>query len=346
MPGDRTQGELVRSYILKNVSRYPMEIGLRTADKFSISRPAVSKHLKRLVNQGELQATGKTKDREYSLVLLKEWRKTYSIEKGLSEDVIWADDISSMLSSLPDNVRSIWNHGFTKMFNNAIDHSEGSTISVSLRESSIETEIVINDDGIGIFRKIQADLKLLDERHALLELSKGKLTTDPEKHTGEGIFFTSKMFDQFDIVSGGVIFLHNVDLSSDWLFERTNPDSGTMVWMKLEHKTSRTASAVFNTFMSEEDASFSKTVVPVALAKYGDENLVSRSQAKRLMSKLDRFRIVLLDFEDVDTIGQAFADEIFRVFTSAHSDISLMETNANEAVRTVIQRAKNVSLDN
>ena len=42
-------------------------------------------------------------------------------------------------------------------------------------------------------------MHLLDERHAILELSKDQLTTDPARHTGDGIFFTSRMFDSFDL---------------------------------------------------------------------------------------------------------------------------------------------------
>ena len=66
----------------------------------------------------------------------------------------------------------------------------------------------LHDNGVGIFKKIQTELRLLDERHAILELAKGKLTTDPKRHTGEGIFFSSRMFDQFDILSGGIFFTH------------------------------------------------------------------------------------------------------------------------------------------
>jgi anti-sigma regulatory factor (Ser/Thr protein kinase) len=69
--------------------------------------------------------------------------------------------------------------------------------------------MVIWDHGIGIFNKIKNMLGLLDERHAVLELTKGKLTTDPRGHTGEGIFFTSRMFDTFYILSGEVFLSHN-----------------------------------------------------------------------------------------------------------------------------------------
>lgn len=86
------------------------------------------------------------------------------------------------------------------MFNNAIDHSGGTAITVQINKTAISTEIIISDDGIGIFKKIQSEFDLLDERHAIFELSKGKLTTDPRNHSGEGIFFTSRMFDQFEIL--------------------------------------------------------------------------------------------------------------------------------------------------
>jgi hypothetical protein len=44
------------------------------------------------------------------------------------------------------------------------------------------------DHGVGIFEKIMKHFNLADAREALLELSKGKLTSDPRNHSGEGIF--------------------------------------------------------------------------------------------------------------------------------------------------------------
>jgi glycine amidinotransferase len=37
----------------------------------------------------------------------------------------------------------------------------------------------------------------------------------------------------------------------------------------------------------------------VRLVKYGDDNLVSRSQARRLLARIDRFKLVMLDEERV-----------------------------------------------
>ncbi|MBT5232008.1 MAG: STAS-like domain-containing protein [Methylococcales bacterium] len=51
------------------------------------------------------------------------------------------------------------------------------------------------------------------------------------------------------------------------------------------------------------------------------------------------FRTVILDFDGVDSIGQAFADEIFRVFAVRHPEIELIHTKANIKVTKMICRA-------
>ena len=241
---------------------------------------------------------------------------------------------------MPDNVLNIWHYGFTEMFNNAVDHSSGTAIYIQLKRTAVTIEMVLMDNGVGIFKKIQTALHLLDERHAILELAKGKLTTDPKHHTGEGIFFSSRMFDQFDILSGGVFFSHKFGDTNDWIVEREGFGSGTAVWMKLKNHTSRTAAKVFGQYTSGDDYGFAKTIVPVNLARYGNENLISRSQAKRLLARIDLFKTVVFDFSEVPTIGQAFGDEIFRVFHSNHPQIELLTIHANSEVKRMIDRAK------
>jgi anti-sigma regulatory factor (Ser/Thr protein kinase) len=258
----------------------------------------------------------------------------------LAEDLVWRSNIEPSLGQLQQNVSDIWHYGFTEIFNNAIDHANGRKVEVLLRKNAAATELAIIDDGVGIFKKIQTELGLLDERHAVLELAKGKLTTDPENHTGEGIFFTSRMFDAFDIFSGGVYFSHKFGEAEDWILERAQPESGTAVWMKLNTHTLRSQKKVFDEFTSGDDFGFTKTVVPVHLAQYGDERLISRSQAKRLLARIDRFKTVILDFTGVQSIGQAFADEVFRVFVLRHPEVELFDIKANSAVKRMIRHVK------
>lgn len=339
MKGVRARGEDVRRYIIENVEKYPTNISKITSDHFKITRQAVNKHLQRLAEEKILTDTGKTRNRSYKLCPLVEWKQTFAITREIAEDVVWTDDIRSVLGHLPDNVMNIWHHGFTEMFNNAKDHSGGTYIGVHIKKTAAETEMLVADNGVGIFRKIQAAMNLLDERHAVLELAKGKFTTDPKNHSGEGIFFTSRMFDFFDILSGGVFFSHELGHPEDWISELDQSREGTFVWMKLYNHTSRTTRKVFDQFSSDDDEyKFNKTMVPVKLAKYGDDNLISRSQAKRLLARIELFKVVILDFKDVPTIGQAFADEIFRVFANQHPNVQLMPTHANSEVKRMIER--------
>jgi anti-sigma regulatory factor (Ser/Thr protein kinase) len=282
---------------------------------------------------------GQTRNKTYRLASLVAWSKDYLLKPGISEDHVWRQDIAPSLGRMPENVIAIWHYGFTEMFNNTIDHSNGSQVRVVFEKSAAATTILIYDDGVGIFKKIQTALGLSDERHAVLELAKGKFTTDPANHSGEGIFFTSRMFDDFDILSGGVYFSHKFESKEDWILQNNSSSTGTLVSMKLNNHTSRNTRKVYSKYTSGDDRGFNKTVVPVALAQYGDDNLVSRSQAKRLLSRIDRFKVVVFDFAGVKSIGQAFADEIFRVFANRHQGIELTAVNTNTEVNGMISRA-------
>ena len=339
MTGLRIRGEDVRNYILNNIEKHPGDISKITATHFGITRQAVNKHLQKLTNEKALAVAGNTRGKTYTVVPLSEWTEAYTIAPGLAEDLVWRNDIQPALAHLPANVLNIWHYGFTEMFNNAIDHSSGMRIIVEIVKTAANTQILVNDNGIGIFKKIQAELNLIDARHAVFELAKGKLTTDPKHHTGEGIFFASRMMDSYTILSDGAWFNHKFGDPEDWILQQDG-GRGTTVFMKLNNHTARTVKAVFNQFAAGEDYGFNKTVVPVGLAQYGAEALISRSQAKRLLARVELFKKVIFDFEHVKEIGQAFADEIFRVFANAHADIELVAINANTGVKQMIQRAK------
>ncbi len=341
MPKSTARSEAIRRFILRNVRANPRTISRLAGEEFGVGRQAISRHLRRLVEEGALRQSGRTNSRVYRLAVAREWARTYRIRESSDEDLVWRNDIAAVLGALPENARGIWHYGFTEMFNNAVDHSAGSTIAVEINTTAAAAEMLIVDDGVGIFRKIQRERGLLDERHAIFELWKGKLTTDPQRHTGEGIFFTSRMFDAFDIRSGGVFLAHEFDRQEDWMLEPPVQDGGTAVFLRLDSDTPRTTREVFDRFTGGEDEPiFNKTVVPVRLAQYGNDQLISRSQAKRVLARIDLFSTVLLDFEGVPAIGRAFADEVFRVFRREHPEVGIVPVNDNPEVKRMIARAQ------
>ena len=346
MAGTRERGRAIRDYITAQVGSHPEDIGQVCATHFGISRQAVNKHLVRLVADGLLTAQGATRNRRYSLAKLLQKDIVVPLTDGTDEDTVWRKEIGPLLSDIPRSTRENWQYGFTEMLNNAIDHSSGTRVKIVIARTAVDTRMKLLDDGVGIFRKIAREMQLDDERHAVLELAKGKLTTDPENHTGEGIFFTSHLFDEFNLLSREVFFSHDNATQEDWIQDvRSISDGaefpGTIVVLELNNSTTKTLKQVFDEYSEDGDYGFSKTVVPVSLVRYGDEALISRSQAKRLLARFDRFKKVLLDFTGVELIGQAFADEVFRVFARAHPNVELDPFNAKPQVDAMIRRARN-----
>jgi hypothetical protein len=332
----------IEAALLAAVAEHPADLVQHVAAALGLSRTAVSARARNLLATGYLKKSGNTRATTYRPGPNR--RRTFHYDRqGLAEDRVWSDDVAPLLRGLSRNVFDIAHYGLTEMVNNVIDHSEGSQVGVLVDRNERRLMLGIRDNGVGIFRKISRALNLPDERLALLELSKGKLTTDPRRHSGEGIFFTSRMFDQFQIFSGELVFDHDEAEEDDLLYDidQQQDEAGTTVLMTIATDSKRTDTSVFEAFSSGPDEyAFAKTVVPVRLAKVGNENLVSRSQAKRLLLRVDRFRTVVLDFAGVERIGQAFADEIFRVFANEHPEVELIPVNAAPDVQQMIRRAE------
>ena len=340
------QTKKIREFILNNVSDHPKDISIVTAKRFNITRQAAYRHVAKLVKEGMLFAEGSTRNRKYGLKPLADLTETLPLE-NLAEDKVWRDYVRPLLIDLPQNILSICEYGFTEMVNNAIDHSEGTKLTISAQRTYQCVEMVVSDNGVGIFNKIQREFGLDDPLHSLLELSKGKLTTDKKRHSGEGIFFTSRMFDMYTIRSGYIVFTHldhrnrknEEELGeSDFLLEhRKNYKEGTSIIMKIDTSSEKTAQQVFDAYTLDDTFGFTRTFVPVFLSAYGEDNLISRSQAKRLLARFDVFKEIILDFDKVESIGQAFADEVFRVFRQQNPEINIYPIRTNEQVKKMIR---------
>ncbi len=329
----------IRQFIVDNVESHPDRLAALVAKQFGISRQAANRYLRNMESEGILSSTGKTRNRKYQLKPEADILFELSLTPRVKEDIVWSKQILPALITLPANVLRICEYGFTEILNNAVDHSEGESVLINIQFNRRIVNLMINDDGIGIFKKIQRERNLDDPRHSILELAKGKMTTDPRHHTGEGIFFTSRAFDKFSMKSGTLYFSHT-ESDNDWLLETAEETKGTKVNMTISRDAERTIKQVFDKYASpNQEYSFSRTHVPVSLMRVGQENLISRSQAKRLLTRFDRFSEVLLDFTDVDTVGQAFADEIFRVFAREHPQVKIVWINANSEVESMIIRA-------
>jgi len=335
--GKTRESQAIRRHLIDVVRSGRADLVADAGERFGISRQAVHRHLAHLVRERFLEATGTTRGRTYRLGPNRQQTGTYVLG-AIAEDRVYASDFAYIVDGLRKNVQDIWHYGFTEMLNNAIDHSGGSEVEIRAERTAVRLILGLRDDGVGIFVRIARLMNLGDPREAILELSKGKLTTDPDNHTGEGIFFTSRVFDLFAILSGDLIFQHTREEPDDAMFHAKRDFGGTSVLMRLSPTSERTLASVFNEYTDAETLDFSKTIVPVRLALYEGVQLVSRSQAKRIMNRVERFRNVVLNFEGVDTVGRSFVDEIFRVFTRNHPEVAITPINMSPEVQKEVGR--------
>jgi anti-sigma regulatory factor (Ser/Thr protein kinase) len=336
------QNQAIREFILRNIDAHPKDVGLKAAAEFGVSRQAISGYLKKLIEEGLVDGEGNTRARQYRLRAISSDAFTIKLSAGLPEDHIFRFRILPLMKNVPQNIIDLCQYGFTEMLNNAIDHSASPDAVISYRQTYASIHIMVIDYGVGIFEKIKNTFNLADPRTALLELSKGKLTSDKTRHSGEGIFFTSRMFNEFYILSGHLRYCRvrrGTDDEYDWLIETVEKEryrQGTGVTMLISTDATWTTSEIFNKYAGG-DISFRKTHVPVSLGRYPNEQLVSRSQAKRVLARFDEFSEVILDFDGVPEIGQPFADEIFRVFARAHPGTDVIPLRANKSVQRMIE---------
>lgn len=327
----------ISSFILNNVESHASDITPAIAKEFGFSRQRAHTYVMREVAKGNLVKIGNTRWTRYFLTTGKHIEFSLKIKPGLAEDRIWSQYIKPMVLNLPDNIRRICNYGFTEIVNNVFDHSKGTTLFAEVEITDKEIVITVMDNGVGIFRKIQKALKLDSMREALLHLSKGKFTTDPSNHTGEGIFFTSRICDSFSILSDDLYYTFR---EQDWFLSSEKQEifgKGTLIRMNVSLNSKKTPKQVMDEY-SDLEIGFGKTIVAVALSADSNDPHNSRSQAKRLLMGLEKFRQVVLDFKGVESVGQAFVDEVFRVFQNEHPNIKIQYVNANLEVDTMLKR--------
>lgn len=346
MPFGNIIYESSKRYLLEKIRDGDTEYLRKTKDNFCISEEEVQQLLEECLRDAIIIE----KDTGIGFELVSgEWDFVYNQKAGLSEDRIYSGDIQSILKYDKKEAKQIWSYVFSEIMNNAIEHSKSQMIYCHVKKDYLYTEISITDDGIGIFENIKSVLSSMLKQHvdnqdALIELYKGKFTTNKESHSGEGIFFSSKLMDEFAVWSDNTVF-HTGYYKEDRLVQShliayytKLKRIGTMVVMKLSNQTNRTMKGVIDMY-APIDEGFSRTVIPVKDTCLCGEP-VARSHARRVLFRLEEFKHIDFDFSGVEFMGQGFADEVFRVFQNKYPDIELRAINANESVLGMIKHVR------
>jgi len=315
--------------------------------KYNITRQYAYILIDKLVRAGKLIKIGSTRSAFYtppqyydSFIQHKKVKKRLQ-NKNLKEHEVYdnLEKQTPILTSLKEDIKSIFYYAFTEMLNNAIEHSKSKYVKIEVEQKDNNLIFYVDDLGIGVFKNVMQKRKLTSELEAIQDLLKGKTTTKPKSHSGQGIFFTSKIADVFALESFG--YRLTVDNTiPDFFVEEIPSKRGTRVIFSISLDSKKHLNDIFKKYQTNpEDYAFDKTEIHVRLYTMGTI-YISRSQARRILASLEKFRLIILDFDRVPTVGQAFADEIFRVFQKRHPEIAIKPVNMNETVRFMIERSQ------
>ena len=301
-----------------------------------VSRQATHRWLTRMVADGLLIHEGARRSSRYRLNAQR--ATTYALD-GVSEDELWGRERIALRQLAPDieGPTALWRiliFAFTEMVNNAIDHSEGTEVRVRWFLGGDRLAFEIDDDGIGAFASIRQSHGLNDDFEAVGELTKGKHTADPARHSGLGIFLTSRLVDRFVLAANRLTWTVDNEIEDSAVGWLDRARRGTLVRCEIRVDTTKGLAQVMDQLQNPVTRSLDKTSIRVELFRQGD--FVSRAEAKLIGARLEGFEVIEIDFRGVTQIGQGFADELFRVWANEHPSSRLEPVNANPAVQAVI----------
>ena len=343
----------IREKILKFSIKNKKFTTKNMVEEFGISRQHIHRHLKKIVEHGEIIKIGHTSHSFYihkdNIKKIKDfadekYEHVYE-SKNLEEHHVLTkiEKNFPFIHFLPENIKSIFDFAFSEMLNNAIEHSHTKLIHIKITKKYNKINFIISDSGIGVFRSILEKKNLKTELEAIQELLKGKTTTMPRSHSGEGIFFTSKSVDLFILESFKKRLIIDSNIQDVFIEDQKETKRGTRVICEISLSSKKHLSDIFRKYTNlteESDHGFDKTEILIKLYNMSGIH-VSRSQARRIISGLEKFSIVVFDYDKVPTIGQAFADEIYRVFHNKYPKIKIENKNMNENVEFMVKRAIN-----
>ncbi|MCW5667650.1 MAG: DUF4325 domain-containing protein [Piscinibacter sp.] len=329
----------VTPWITEEALRHPETLAERLAERLQVGRRTARRRLDELVDAQWLVSTGTPRRPRHAPGLLREVVRRYPLA-GVDEHTAWARDFAPCVA-LPAELARIAQHAFTELVNNAIDHSGGTQVVVSMRQTASHLQLLVSDDGCGLYVRIGQCFGIEDPTRATLELAKGKLSSQPERHSGRGLYFVARLADVLDLHANRHAFQRRTWDGGRWHATRAAADRGTSVFVGIALDTPRRVDEVLRSHSLQGDGyAFECTRVPLQLLTGTQTGLESRAQARLAAERLARFARAELDFDGIDAVGHGFADELFRVFARAHPGTALVPVRAAPRVEAMIDAVR------
>ena len=143
----------IKQYLLEKITSNDSSPTKTVAETCNINLSTVHSYIKELISDNIIR---KIKRGQYELVS-QNYTYTLSRKNGDLQDDMYAlaHCLSPHISHLAQNVQDIWSYVFSEMINNVMDHSAAEIAKIIIIQDYLKTEVVIFDNGVGIFEKIK-----------------------------------------------------------------------------------------------------------------------------------------------------------------------------------------------
>ncbi|MBL50895.1 MAG: hypothetical protein CMG57_02920 [Candidatus Marinimicrobia bacterium] len=327
--------EQIKQFILENLSGHQKDIIKASIRKFGLSRQAILKHMHTLINEERVVAHGKTRDRFYELKPIVNFTKTINLNEPTSAYAILKSQILPNLKIVRKNIFEICEYSFRAILVNAMDHAQATKLNYKLFISPTEIHFVLNDNGIGIFEKLNQSLSLNNTKIAAVEIAKGHITTDPENHSGDELMTVIHLFDKVKIDASGIRLVFQ-NKQNEWNVFASSQQKGTRIHLEIKTNSKRTCQKVFHQIFEKE---YNMVRIPVNLIREKNEQVNSRIQAQSLLHNIRNISKIEFDFQNIELIGPAFADELVRKTKQKNQFADIKWINSNKIVDVLMSRA-------
>ena len=326
----------IKNFILDNLSSHEKNIVQAAINKFGVSRQAIHRHMINLIKENKVIAYGNTKGRYYKLIPLANYSKTIDIKDYNNSRRFLEKFIIPHINILPRNIYEIFEYSAGSLFNNIIDHSNATKVYFKIYINHDEAHFILTDNGIGLFENICQGLELSNAQLAAFELAKGSITTDPENHSGDELNSIIHLFDLVTIESAKKSLIYSND-NNHWEINNSLHQQGTRIHLKINPRSNRTCADIFYKIFQKEKK---KIRIPINILNMSENNVLnSRSHAKSILRNIKDYKKIEFDFNDIDLISPAFADELARKTEEENQFADIKWMNTNKTVDMLMNRA-------
>ena len=326
----------IKNFILDNLSSHEKNIVHAAINKFGVSRQAVNRHMINLIKENKIVAHGNTKGRHYELMPQANYSKKISMEDIKGSRKFLDDFILPHIELLPKNIYEIFEYSAGSLINNIVDHAKATSVYFKIFINHEEAHLVLTDNGVGLFENIYKGLSLSSTQMAAMEIAKGNVTTDPDRHSGDELNTIIHLFDKaiIDSANKSLRYFNN---NNCWEINPSRHQNGTRIHLQINPNSDRTCADVFHRIFKKEKK---KIRIPLNLLNMSEKKIVnSRSYAENILRNIDNYKKIEFDFNKIDLISPAFADELARKTKEKNQFADIAWMNTNKTVEMLLVRA-------